>query len=247
MRIWSLLIVTMSLAIFPSYLFNITYASDLSFFAGRNYNNKSLDFLAQNFWQWWITVPQTIAIDPKTDLHECMISYDSTNQTVMLYNSYLQNYSTSCNISSEKSILVPLLVGECDPSVPEVRSSKSLNDLWKCAADGDEVFKFWNVILDGRVLFKKSANEEVNSNLVTDILVRNSPSFTINIPEQNHYGAPKGSYLAVVDGYYFHLKPLSPGQHTLTYSIVHEDHKTLDVAGKPRALPGHASYILNVN
>jgi len=246
MKIWAVMTIALSLSLIPFYLLNITNASDLQFYAGRNYNNRTLDQLAQEFWQWWFTVPQTIPKDPKTGLHDCMIGVESKNQTIMLFNSYLQEYSTSCNISSEKSILVPLLVGECDPTVPELRS-KAISELWECAADGDEVFKFWEVVLDGRVIFKKSPSEEVNSNLTKEILVRNSSSFMLNIPPQNHYDAPEGSYPAVVDGYYLHLKPLSSGKHVLTYKIVHEDPNVLDVGNKPRAVTGKASYILNVN
>lgn len=115
------------------------------------------------------------------------------------------------------------------------------------SADADEIFKFGEVILDGRVLFRKGASEEINSDFTQEILVRNTSSFTLNIPPQNHYDAPEGSYPAVVDGYYLHLNPLSPGQHILTYKIVHEDPKVMDVGNKPRTVAGKASYILNVN
>ncbi len=175
-----------------------------------------------------------------------MIGFDSKNQTIFLLNSYLQEYSTSCNISSEKSILVPLLVGECDQTVPELRS-KEIGELWKCAADADEVFKFWEVVLDDKIIFKRNPSEEVNSNLTKEILVRNSSSFMFNIPPQNRYDAPEGTYPAVVDSYYLHLKPLSPGEHVLMYEIVHEDPNVLDVGNKPRAVTGEARYVLNVN
>lgn len=246
MKAWAYLIFFILLALIPFYLSSIGNASDLQFFAGRNYNNRSLDQLAKDYWQWWFTVPQTIPKDPKTGLHECVVGSDSTNRTIMLFDSYLQEYSTSCNVSSEKSILVPLLVGECDPTVPELRSNTT-SDLWKCAADADEVLKFWDVTLDGQAIFRKSANEEVNSNLKQEILVRNTSTFTLNIPSVNHYDAPQGSFQAAVDGYYLHLKPLPPGQHILTYKIIHEDPNVMDVGNKPRAVSGKASYILNVS
>lgn len=245
MKIWAGATVTFMFFVFSLNLFNITFASNLEFYAGRNYNNRSLDELAQDFWKWWFTVPQTISKDPNTGLDECLMGVDSKNQTILLLNSYLQEYSTSCNIPAEKSILVPLLVGECDPTVPELRS-KEISELWKCAADADETFKFWEVVLDDKVIFKKNPSEEINSNLKEEILVRNSSSFMLNIPLQNHYDAPEGTYPAVVDGYYLHLKPFSPGEHVLTYKIIHEDQNVLDLGNKPRAVTGEARYVFNV-
>lgn len=230
---------------FVSYFIMDANALATDYFAGHNYNGSSLENLAQNYWQWWMTVPQTIDRDPKTNLQECIVGYDPTNTTIFLYNSYLSDYSTVCDISSKNSILVPLLIGECDPTVPELRS-KTLSELWKCAADANEVFKFWEVTLDGETLFKKSPSEIVNPNLKQEILVRNSSIFNITIPAINHYDAPEGTYPAVVDGYYLHLKPLSPGKHTLEYKIVHEDKSVLDFGNKPRLNIGKAHYAFNV-
>ena len=56
MKIWAEITLAFLLFVFSLYLFNITYASDQEFYAGRNYNNKSLDELAKDFWQWWFTV-----------------------------------------------------------------------------------------------------------------------------------------------------------------------------------------------
>ena len=103
----------------------------------------------------------------------------------------------------------------------ELKTGK-IQGLWACARESDEVFKSWDVTLDGKTLFKKIGNEEVNVSLKDDILVRNSSDFTLNIPEMNRYEVEKGSYTAVVDGYYLILKPLPPGTHTLKYSFVHE-------------------------
>ena len=57
-----------------------------------------------------------------------------------------------------------------------------------------------------RYCLRAAVTTLLNPNLKEEILVRNSSIFTINIPEANRYGAPPGSYPAVVDGYYFSLK-----------------------------------------
>ena len=86
----------------------------------------------------------------------------------------------------------------------------------------NEIFRAWEVKLDGQILFKKSGNEEVNSELKDKILVRNSSPFTLNIPINNSWGVAGGNYTATVDGWYLILDKLPIGEHTLEYTIVHE-------------------------
>lgn len=212
---------------FSNFQFSKAYAIYEEVFVDYPHNNKTIDDYAKNFWQWWMTVPTNIDKDPITGLDECITGSDSTNSTVFLFNSYLTDYSSSCTINSNQSILVPLLVGECDPTVPELRS-KQVEDLWKCAADADEVFKYWDVTLDGKVIFEKSFSQEVNPHLKDQILVRNSSVFTLHIPKINHYDAPEGKFTAAVDGYYLHINPLSPGEHIIKYRIYHEDKNVIE-------------------
>ena len=92
---------------------------------------------------------------------------------IFLYNIYDKTYSTQCPFNSENFILVPLLIGECDATV-EIKFTKTgkIEDLQKCAMLANEIFRAWEVKLDGQILFKKSGNEEVNSELKDKILVR---------------------------------------------------------------------------
>lgn len=236
----------MLLAFSNSQLFSNTHGIYEELFVEYPHNNKTQDDYAKNFWQWWMTVPTTIEKNPTTGLDACITGNISSNSTVFLVNSYLMDYSTVCTINSNQSILIPLLVGECDPTVPELRS-KQVEDLWKCAAEGDEVFKYWDVVLDDKIIFMKSFSEEVNAHMKDQILVRNSSVFTLHIPKINHYDAPEGNFTAAVDGYYLHLEPLTPGEHTLKYRIYHEDKNVIDIGNKPRLNIGKALYSLNVH
>ena len=162
--------------------------------------------------------------DPKTNLNQCYLGYDKNNTVVFLLNSFDKTYSSKCTVTSEKYLLIPLLIGECDPTVPEERTkSGKIQDLWACAREADEPFDTWEVVLDGKVLFKKVGNDEVNGQLKNEILVRNSSKFIIEFPKVNAYESPSGSYQAVVDGYYLPMNPLPPGEHTLRYKIVYEE------------------------
>lgn len=217
----------------------------MDFFAGNIIADKPLEEWAKEYWQWWVTVPETIPKDPTTNLDECFIASDQAGVMVFLVDPYQITYNAKCTISSERYILVPLLVGECDPTVPDPRGkSDNIEDKWACAKDANEIFKSWEVVLDGRVLFKNSGNTVVNQNLTEQILVRNSSIFTINIPDANRFGAPAGSYPAVVDGYYLVLNPLSVGEHVLEYSIVHEI--AVPGVGIPQQIPGKVTYSFTV-
>jgi hypothetical protein len=235
----------LSAVLFHNYFVLPSEASSIDFFAGNTIANKPLEEWAKEYWQWWMTVPETIPKDPETNLDKCFTGSDPAGVMIFLVDPYQITYNAKCSMPSEKYILVPLLVGECDPTVPDPRGkSDNIQDKWACAKDADEIFRLWEVVLDGRILFKNSGNSVVNQNLTEQILVRNSSIFTINIPDMNRFGAPAGSYPAVVDGYYLVLKPLSVGEHTLEYSIVHEI--PVPGVGMPQQIPGKVTYSLTV-
>jgi hypothetical protein len=216
------------------------------FFAGKNLKGKSLEKLAQEYWQWVAeATPEDIPKDTKTNLNECRLGYDKDNMTIFLLTPYDVTYSAECTISSDKYLLVPLLVGECDPTVPEKRTkSGRIEDLWACAREADEPFDIWKVTLDNRVIFKNVAWLKVNADLKDEILVRNSSRFIIEIPKVNSFEVAAGSYPAVVDGYYLPLNPLTPGEHVLQSKIVF---KQPALPLLPKYNPGEVTYHLTVN
>jgi hypothetical protein len=208
-------------------------AEPLDFFVANQTGGKSLERLAQEYWTWLVTQPSPTIVskDISQNPDKCLISSDSNNKTIFLYNSYGIDTNFKCTIDSTRSILVPLLVGEWDKTVEEDASKVlTLADSWKSAQNADEDFKNWAVTLDGKTLFKKMGNEQVNSQLKDKILVRNSTEFLIHYPlTKNRYEmgledlkSENNTFPAVVDGYYLHLKPIQPGEHKLTYTVLHE-------------------------
>jgi hypothetical protein len=246
MRIRALIIsVFLSTILLHNYFVLSSEAGSMDFFAGNIIAGKPLEEWAKEYWQWWITTPETIPKDPETNLDQCIVGSDPAGIMTFLLDTYQTTYNAKCAIPSQRYILVPLLIGECDPTVPDPRGkSDNIQEMWECAKDADEIFKLWKVVLDNQVLFENSGNSIVNQNLTEQILVRNSSIFTMNIPEINRYGAPAGSYPAVVDGYYLVLNPLPVGEHILEYSIVHEI--PVPGVGIPQQIPGKATYSLTV-
>ncbi len=210
------------------------------FFAGREIAGKSVDKLAQEYWEWWFHVPED---NPAQDVRDCFVGEDSENNTKFLFNPYAQvNYNTKCgSIFSNQSIIVPLIVGECDSSLPEndQYDLDTIEGLWHCGYLTNEIFINWKVTLDGEVIFSNS----VNSNLKNDILVRNSSLFNLKVEEPNRYDVPAGNYEAIVDGYYLPLKPLSPGEHVLTYEA---SRKVVSASPLDPPLKGVAKYTFTV-
>lgn len=220
-------------------------ADNMDFFAGREPSNITLEEWANKYWQWWATVLHNdIKKDSFTNLDTCIIHQDKDGM-IFLFNIYDQKYTTKCTISSEYPILIPLLIGECDPTVEEVYAkSGNIQDLQACAMLANEIFKAWEVVLDGKVIFKKSSNEAVNVNLKDMILVRNNSPFILNIPSENSWDVTGGNYTAVTDGYYLPIKALGHGEHKLEYTIIHESKS--GTAATTRYTIGEGTYFLNV-
>lgn len=242
----SMIVAATVLVSFCALISQVAASQNPEFFTGASINGKPLEKLAQEYWQWFIGVPpiDQLPRDPVTNLHQCYLSYDKNNTVIFLLNAFDKSYSSKCTIPSDTHLLVPLLIGECDPTVPEDRTkSGKIEDLWACAREADEPFDTWEVSLDGQVIFKKVGSDEVNSNLKDEILVRNSSKFTLKIPEGNAFEAPPGSYPAVVDGYYLLLNPLPPGEHQLQYKIVYQEPSAGPLK---KYVPGEAKYSLLV-
>jgi hypothetical protein len=103
----------------------------------------------------------------------------------------------TCTIPAGKAILIPLLTGECDYGIPEVKNDE---DLRRCAMAGDE-YGTIDAVVDG-VKIKDLEKYRTQSGF-----------FNISIPEDNIYQALGGNFRAMADGFFVFLEPLLPGQH----------------------------------
>jgi hypothetical protein len=233
-------------------------AEPLDSFLANQTGGKPLEQLAKEYWTWLVKQPPSENVSKLTgqNPNTCLTGFDSTNKTIFLYNSYGKPTNFKCTIDSTKSILVPLLVGEADETVGEDKAKlRTLQGQWESARIADEYLRAWDVMLDGKVLFKKWQNEEeVNSQLKDKILIRNSTQFLIHYPvDNNRYSmgikdlkSENNTFPAVVDGYYLHLKPLPVGEHNLTYTVVHFPLEAILAGGTPAPIPWTTTYKFTV-
>jgi hypothetical protein len=103
----------------------------------------------------------------------------------------------TCTIPEGKSIFIPLLVGECEYSTPDIKSDE---DLRRCATAGNE-YGVIEATVDG-VKLKNLDQYRTQSGF---------SNFTI--VEGNIYDTPPGTFKGLVDGFSVFLEPLPPGKH----------------------------------
>lgn len=109
----------------------------------------------------------------------------------------------TCTIPAGKAIFVPLLVGECDYSIPDVKSDE---DLRRCTMAGNE-YGVIEATVDG---VKLKSLEQYRTQ---------SGFFNITIPEDNIYDSSAGTFRALTDGFFVFLEPLPPGKHDVHLKV----------------------------
>jgi hypothetical protein len=123
----------------------------------------------------------------------------------------------TCSVPAEKSILVSILSGECDRSLPNLHNDQ---DVRQCAIEGNN-YGTISATLDGVKLHN------------LDSYRTQSGFFNITIPADNIFkNKNPGTYKAFVDGFFVFLQPLRPGTHDLhlTVSVVNPINPTYNYA-----------------
>lgn len=241
--LYPMLIILVSICVSSS-SFKATAINDI--FAGKEPLGIPLEEWAFEYWKWWLTVPESVTDNASEKSDQCITGKDTSGRMLFLVNPYnYRDITLRCSISSESYILVPLLVGESDRTVPECSENRcpKIEDLWKNALGADEVFHSATVLLDNKKVVEKRGDKESNSTLFQDILVRNSKLFNLTVSEGNRYGLTPATYPAVVDGRYLVLQPLDSGEHTVSYDYTQK--KSADHTGSADT-DGSVTYIFEV-
>jgi hypothetical protein len=156
--------------------------------------------LSVKWWQWLLSIPPDN--NPILDDHPCNVK--QSGPFFYLVGSFGGSAERQCTIPTGKSIFFPIVnvVVTLDKNDP---TSDTIPKIKKIASD------FINQATD----LKASVDGVSIKN--TGTLRAQPPAFKLKVPDQNLFGAPAGTYVAVSDGFWVALKPLSVGQHTIHF------------------------------
>jgi hypothetical protein len=153
------------------------------------------------WWQWAYSIPKDI--HPAYDDSGRYCTLNQSGPVWFFPGSYGKDVLRQCAVPSDKAILFPILNSEC--SFAEFTNLKSEEELRQCAKE----------IQDSVVELRASIDGNNITNL-EDFRIQ-SPLFSFTLPENNILNLPPQITQAVSDGNWVFLKPLSEGNHTLSF------------------------------
>jgi hypothetical protein len=153
------------------------------------------------WWQWSFSIPTPQ--HPRDEYTPVKCALNQEGPIWFLADQLGGREERTCTIPAGKAIFVPLLVGECDYSLPEVKSDDALR---RCAMAGNE-YGVIEATVDG-VKLKNLEQYRTQSGF-----------FNITIPEDNIYNALAGTFKALTDGFFVFLEPLPPGKHDVHLKV----------------------------
>lgn len=165
---------------------------------------KTISEWTTNWWQWGLSFGPFA--NPFYDSQGGSANLNQSGPVFFLAGSPGGSNSRRFEVPSDTYILMPLLVGEW--SQLELGFDKSAAEVRQAASQQADLIDSLHTTLDGvpipqTMLF---THREV------------SPDFDFVATSGNALGVPAGaSGIAVADGYFLMLQPLSPGTHVLTY------------------------------
>lgn len=155
------------------------------------------------WWQWALSIPEDrnpAADETGENCHE-----GQSGPVWFLAGTFGGLNERVCTIPAGKSILFPVLNGECSyAEYPDLRSESELRE---CAVSSNEGVSELMVTIDGNVIDES----QLRSYRIQ------SPLFEINFPSGNIYGVGEGPSQAVSDGFWVFLPPLLPGEHEIHF------------------------------
>ncbi len=182
------------------------------------------DTWVAKFWNWWLGTSLSEAT-PKQD--GCLIN-KSESLVMLMETADTASAYQKCDISSKQGILIPLWIAWCSTGDPG-HEHDSDEQLTKCAREGSNLGNIRSDVkvdgipianLDVRMsLISGSLDYKINSlNNVTELYQKKG--FDLTIPPDTHKAnVPPGSFRSGAHGWFVFLKPLPPGEHTISYNV----------------------------
>ena len=150
------------------------------------------------WWQWADSIPTTN--NPMLDQtgKDCAQGQNQTGPVWFLAGTGAGSAERTCTVPSGKAVLLPII------------NSVSIRD----ADQTKEELLAGNKELLDKVTTVEASVDGIPLQNLSSYRIQ-SPLFNMTLPKDNVLGDPEGTYLAVSDGYWIFLEPLSPGQHEI--------------------------------
>ncbi len=153
------------------------------------------------WWQWAYSMPKDI--HPAYDDTGRYCTVNQKGPVWFLPGSFGNDVIRQCTVPSDKSILFPILNSECNfAAFPTLKNEKQLR---QCDKEIQDSVTHLKASVDG----KNAANLEAYR--------VQSPLFNFTLPENNIADLPSQTTQAVSDGNWVFLKPLSEGEHSISF------------------------------
>lgn len=197
-------------------------------------NGISTKGLITEYWDWWLNVNKT-EIEKST----CLMGNEKNSNVIFLVDPIdvadIKEYN-NCVISKDQSLFMPILNSEADNFVEGYHGLTMEQLLSKAREENDKVLD--DIRLERLNGFQLKIDQISQENLRS--FRTESDPWNITAKDGNHYQAELGTYPAIAEGFYVHIKPLSPGNHTIYY-----ESSSID-ADTQAALVGKITYHINV-
>jgi hypothetical protein len=164
------------------------------------------------WWQWALSIPKRV--NPLTDSTGKYCSEGQSGPVWFLAGTTGKIYSSKrkCTIPCEKAILFPVIASQF--SFSELSSIKTDQELISHTARDIDRCSFLEVKVDGETIPE-----------LYESRVRFGP-FDLYLPPENIWNVKPGATRAVSDGFWTFLRPLTAGDHTISFHGVEPNFET---------------------
>ena len=181
------------------------------------------DVWMSKWWTWWITP----TIDEATPKPEGCLVHNMGSIVVLMDTIVSGRPHQVCEISSSQGIMIPLWTAFWDSSDPgdENLTYEQLSQKAREVADLGAVTSL--VKVDGSPVAKLDVVSSIRAgtldykiNSMDNVTELYSKGFNITIPEDTHFPDQNiGAWRSGAHGWFVFLKPLPPGDHTVSYNV----------------------------
>jgi hypothetical protein len=181
------------------------------------------DVWMSNWWTWWIT-PTVDEATPKPD--GCLI-HDMGSMAALMDTIVSGRPHQVCEISSKQGIMIPMWTAFWEDSTPEY-DNYTYAQLSKAAREIADLGAITSLVkVDGKPVAKldvvssmRGGSLDYKINSMDNVSELYSKGFNITIPEDTHMPDQNpGTWRSGAHGWFVFLKPLTSGDHTISYNV----------------------------